>query len=231
MAPKGRVSPFGHQRIKACSRLPAAYRSVPRPSSPLNAKASTRRPLRLIIPSSISTLRPWNGREQYDDGARNCLFIHANALCHWHGRGGWMNVIRIHDVQVRASYTRESSRATPFLPACRGQIRDACSIKRAIYLSRNGESRIFRYFFQFFLLAQTATVWPLKGLVEARQSLATRSANRLRTKRSGTLRDGMEFAEHIDFRHVAFPSYQPIMPVCDVPATSAPSEKILPHPF
>ena len=38
------VSPFGNPRIKACSQLPKAYRSVPRPSSPLSAKASTERP-------------------------------------------------------------------------------------------------------------------------------------------------------------------------------------------
>ena len=38
------VSPFGDPRIKACSRLPGACRSVPRPSSPLGAKASTRCP-------------------------------------------------------------------------------------------------------------------------------------------------------------------------------------------
>ena len=36
-----RVSPFGHPRIKACLRLPEAFRSLPRPSSPLCAKAST----------------------------------------------------------------------------------------------------------------------------------------------------------------------------------------------
>ena len=35
------VSPFGNPWIKACSQLPTAYRSVPRPSSPLSAKAST----------------------------------------------------------------------------------------------------------------------------------------------------------------------------------------------
>src|SRR5271165_2440975 len=35
------VSPFGNSRIKACSQLPMTYRSVPRPSSPLSAKAST----------------------------------------------------------------------------------------------------------------------------------------------------------------------------------------------
>ncbi len=35
------VSPFGYLRIDACTRLPEAFRSVPRPSSALSAKAST----------------------------------------------------------------------------------------------------------------------------------------------------------------------------------------------
>ena len=39
-----RVSPFGDLRIKGCLRLPGAYRSLPRPSSPIDAKASTIRP-------------------------------------------------------------------------------------------------------------------------------------------------------------------------------------------
>ena len=42
--PKGWVAPFGHPRINACSRLPMAFRSVPRPSSPPGAKASTECP-------------------------------------------------------------------------------------------------------------------------------------------------------------------------------------------
>ena len=42
--PKGWVAPFGHPRINERSPLPAAFRSVPRPSSPLGAKASTGRP-------------------------------------------------------------------------------------------------------------------------------------------------------------------------------------------
>ena len=47
--PCGWVAPFGYPRIKACSRLPVAFRRVPRPSSPLCAKASTRCPsIRLI---------------------------------------------------------------------------------------------------------------------------------------------------------------------------------------
>ena len=33
--------PFGHRRIKVCCRLPDAFRRLPRPSSPLTAKAST----------------------------------------------------------------------------------------------------------------------------------------------------------------------------------------------
>ena len=40
-----RVSPFGHLRIDVCSRLPGAFRSLPRPSSALGAKASTPCPL------------------------------------------------------------------------------------------------------------------------------------------------------------------------------------------
>ncbi len=47
MIPPARgVAPFGHPWITACSRLPRAFRSVPRPSSPPSAKASTRCPSR-----------------------------------------------------------------------------------------------------------------------------------------------------------------------------------------
>ncbi len=46
MTHKGRVSPFGHSRINACSQLPGTFRRVPRPSSPLSAKASTKCPSR-----------------------------------------------------------------------------------------------------------------------------------------------------------------------------------------
>ena len=37
----GGVAPFGHLRINACLRLPGAYRSLPRPSSPIETEAST----------------------------------------------------------------------------------------------------------------------------------------------------------------------------------------------
>ena len=48
-------SPFGHPRINDRSHLPAAFRSVPRPSSPLGAKASTERP---SVTLSLSRRRP-----------------------------------------------------------------------------------------------------------------------------------------------------------------------------
>ena len=37
----GRVAPFGNPWFDACLRLPMAYRSLPRPSSAPDAKAST----------------------------------------------------------------------------------------------------------------------------------------------------------------------------------------------
>jgi hypothetical protein len=43
-SPCGGVAPFGYLRINDRSHLPAAFRSVPRPSSPLSAKASTECP-------------------------------------------------------------------------------------------------------------------------------------------------------------------------------------------
>ena len=40
----GWVAPFGNLRIIACSQLPEAYRSLPRPSSTLHAETSTMHP-------------------------------------------------------------------------------------------------------------------------------------------------------------------------------------------
>ena len=43
------VPPFGHLRLEACLRLPVAFRSLPRPSSALGAKASSMRTLLLDL--------------------------------------------------------------------------------------------------------------------------------------------------------------------------------------
>src|SRR6266550_9333670 len=72
-----RVSPFGHTAITACLQLPQAYRSLPRPSSPPCAKASTVRPYALDLTSlSVSvgflntthTTRQLSKSEKKDEG-------------------------------------------------------------------------------------------------------------------------------------------------------------------
>ena len=45
-----RVAPFGNARITSCLQIPAPYRSLPRPSSPPEAKASS------VRSSSLSSL-------------------------------------------------------------------------------------------------------------------------------------------------------------------------------
>ena len=50
----GRVAPFGNPRIKALWRLPEACRSLMRPSSPPDAKAS------VVRPYTLSKKSVWN---------------------------------------------------------------------------------------------------------------------------------------------------------------------------
>ncbi len=52
VAPRGWVAPFGDPGINDRSHLPRAFRSVPRPSSPLSAKASTRCPSFALDPKT-----------------------------------------------------------------------------------------------------------------------------------------------------------------------------------
>jgi hypothetical protein len=55
----GWVAPFGDPGITDRSHLPRAFRSVPRPSSPLSAKASTRCPYLRLIPGGTPKANPW----------------------------------------------------------------------------------------------------------------------------------------------------------------------------
>ncbi len=57
--PRGWVAPFGDPGINDRSHLPRAFRSVPRPSSPLSAKASTRCPY-LALERHTQRQRPWS---------------------------------------------------------------------------------------------------------------------------------------------------------------------------
>ena len=69
-----RVSPFGDPRIKACSRLPGAYRSKPRPSSPAGAKAS------IVCPYTLDRIRDLGP-------GRRCNFYPELCYCQRTSRG------------------------------------------------------------------------------------------------------------------------------------------------
>ena len=49
--PECRVAPFGYARVTSCLPITAPFRSLPRPSSPLEAKAST------VCPCLLSLVR------------------------------------------------------------------------------------------------------------------------------------------------------------------------------
>jgi hypothetical protein len=76
------VAPFGDPRITGRSPLPSAFRSVPRPSSPLGAKASTRCPsCAAPAPSPKHAASPRaEGSTQNTEGSQRaacCLLIAA----------------------------------------------------------------------------------------------------------------------------------------------------------
>ena len=50
-----RVPPFGHLRINSCLPIPADFRSLPRPSSPMEAKASSVRSFLLRLESCLTS--------------------------------------------------------------------------------------------------------------------------------------------------------------------------------
>ena len=67
--PKRWVAPFGDPRIHGRSPLPSAFRSVPRPSSPLGAKASTRCPSLELAHAQPQARAAARGRGQRADDA------------------------------------------------------------------------------------------------------------------------------------------------------------------
>ena len=75
--PAGRVTPFGHPRIKGRSRLPAAFRSLPRPSSPPGAKASPVRPLVLVAYRARPAALTGSRDSEYP---RSCISITPSEL-------------------------------------------------------------------------------------------------------------------------------------------------------
>ena len=71
-----RVAPFGHPRIQGCSRLPADFRGLPRPSSPPGAKASSVRPRSLLALAR----RPGSASPR-GHGASVCVCLRVCFLC------------------------------------------------------------------------------------------------------------------------------------------------------
>ncbi len=99
----GRVSPFGNPRIKACSQLPVAFRSVLRPSSPLSAKASTKCPFALDCRVVAYRGKP---RQRYVSdfisnilAPQNSLYANREGRCFEYFVGSGLQPI--HDVQQR----------------------------------------------------------------------------------------------------------------------------------
>jgi hypothetical protein len=80
--PEGWVAPFGYSRIKACSRLPMTFRSVPRPSSPPSAKASTECPSHTQNRSALMTSPPLRPSMHRNHPVPGCLvrLIHVFGL-------------------------------------------------------------------------------------------------------------------------------------------------------
>ena len=88
------VSPFGDLRIIGCSPLPEAFRRVPRPSSPLGAKASTKCPYLSLENLSIPMRQHTTRCQKTDVGCQSdhCLTkraLFAKGICthtNTHGR-------------------------------------------------------------------------------------------------------------------------------------------------
>ena len=74
------VFPFGYLRIKACLRLPEAFRSLPRPSSPYVAKASACCSLYLVTQDGLSFPIPiqlsMNSFRSHKEHFRNVPVLH-----------------------------------------------------------------------------------------------------------------------------------------------------------
>jgi hypothetical protein len=86
------VAPFGDLRITGCSPLPEAFRRVPRPSSPLGAKASTKCPSHSLENSFPIPMRrhtgPGTGNQKTGtrNQERNVGCVGIRSCEHTHGR-------------------------------------------------------------------------------------------------------------------------------------------------
>ncbi len=120
-----RVSPFGNPRIKACLRLPEAYRSLPRPSSPADAKAST------VCPSQLD--QNGQGENAYPKTLCSCQrTIHSSRQ----GRQSepWMMPSSPRSASLPAKYPAGAPPTRPLRPGGRAwaRTRDLVLIRDAL---------------------------------------------------------------------------------------------------
>ncbi len=73
------VAPFGYLRINCYLHIPAAFRSLSRPSSPQRAKASSVRPLLLSLAFGTNITAD-TGFLLYAFLLKLCFFQHVNEL-------------------------------------------------------------------------------------------------------------------------------------------------------
>ena len=119
--PKGWVAPFGDLGITGRSPLPRAFRSVPRPSSPLGAKASTRCPSRA---RPRPAPRPHFAR--LEPGVSSPLpGPRAPAYLHTHARARPIDRTRPAQAQPEGC-ARKVPAASPVMPASRSRLASRC---------------------------------------------------------------------------------------------------------
>jgi hypothetical protein len=141
----GGVAPFGHPRITARRQLPAAFRSHPRPSSALGAKASTVRPFSLgySIRSSLRVGRilldqdrPTHARGQ-DDSLSPLTHLHYSAVVQVH----LCRLIACRRAHRPSGPCSRPQPASPVTPSGATKIRlTLCSSDGTFRLNRRGPS-------------------------------------------------------------------------------------------
>ena len=117
------VAPFGDPRIKGCSPLPAAFRSVPRPSSPLSTKASTRRPFQCFIPFFTHAQRT-NQKSVFR--AVSCIRPVQNSH-----EPKTLSVRTINRIGIRSIARRASQRRNAKIPSATGELRKPSALEPA----------------------------------------------------------------------------------------------------
>ena len=179
------VSPFGNLRVKGCSHLTAAYRSVPRPSSPVHAKASTNCPY-LTLESPHHQWQRWIGLRRHETRQEQRRMV---SRCGWliSARFKWLNRLRAstnrpkpvpkpqsryhHGIDFKNPFTMSKTEGFAFLP---GQGPDLVSSSSG-YAERR--ARLRRQSRQSCALWRASQRWPCLSMCETASLLRLSTAH------------------------------------------------------